>query len=253
MLLTPGAAYSFSRREAAQLAKMLSDEALKMIDADLKAEMPDDTNDAKLHSLEEKKKIEKEHPGKWIVYVNGDTNPELEFATQDEAMKAAKNEWEASLLGDVNVSVAWSADDDDPRFGDVSFTPFYELGRIDNFGRWRTAWDRVSSNAEKYLKLVKSQSSSDEYYSHRNTIKKGDLIEFTRDYRRDYTMGTGEYGIAIEDERPDNSVMVELADGTNYLAKYIHAFTWMGWVPEELEEIQMKHRSEYDDDYGDIF
>lgn len=82
-------------------------------------------------------------------------------------------------------------------------------------------------------------------------VKKGNPVEFTREHHQSYTIGgdDGEYGIAIEDERPDHSVMVELADGTTYLAKHIHAYAWGGWIPEELEPTFMKHNpSGYDGD-----
>jgi hypothetical protein len=82
-------------------------------------------------------------------------------------------------------------------------------------------------------------------------IKKGDPVEFTRDYRQHYATGDGEYGIAIEGERSDNSVTVELANGFIYLARYIHACSWVGWIPEDLEEVQYKHNS--DENYDDYY
>jgi hypothetical protein len=80
-------------------------------------------------------------------------------------------------------------------------------------------------------------------------IKKGNAVEFTRDYRQNYTMGTGEYGIAVEDERSDHSVTVELKDGSTYRARHIHAYAWMGWIPEELEDAQMRHSPPDDYDF----
>lgn len=81
-------------------------------------------------------------------------------------------------------------------------------------------------------------------------IKKGNPIEFTRTNPRSYSMGSGEYGIAIEDERADASVMVELADGSTYLARYIHAYAWGGWLPDELEPVYAKHNT-MDEEYYD--
>lgn len=72
-------------------------------------------------------------------------------------------------------------------------------------------------------------------------IKKGNPVEFTRKYQRHYAMGDGEFGIAVEDERPDGSVTVELADGSKYLARHIHAYAWGGWLPEELEPAYAKY------------
>jgi hypothetical protein len=80
-------------------------------------------------------------------------------------------------------------------------------------------------------------------------IKKGNPVEFTRNNPRVYTIGggDGEYGIAIEDERDDMSVTVELADGSTYLARHIHAYAWAGWLPDDLEPIYMKHNPDTDD------
>ena len=76
------------------------------------------------------------------------------------------------------------------------------------------------------------------------SIKKGHPVEFTRKYAQHHTAGDGEFGIAIEDERPDRTVTVELADGSHYLARYIHAYAWAGWLPEELEPVWAKYHPE---------
>jgi hypothetical protein len=80
-------------------------------------------------------------------------------------------------------------------------------------------------------------------------VKKGNPVEFTRKHIQHYTMGDGEYGIAIEDERADGSVKVELASGEIYLAKHIHAFAWGGWMPEDLEKVWIKHNPPSFDDF----
>jgi hypothetical protein len=80
-------------------------------------------------------------------------------------------------------------------------------------------------------------------------VKKGDPVEFTRDYRQSYTLGTGEYGIAIEDETP-RGVRVEMADGSIVLAEHIHACSWGGWLPEDLEDAFERHNPP-EDLYGD--
>lgn len=72
-------------------------------------------------------------------------------------------------------------------------------------------------------------------------IRKGDPVEFSREYIAHYIMGTGEIGIATEDERVSGSVTVELADGSTLLAVHIHAYAWAGWLPEELESVRMKY------------
>lgn len=85
-----------------------------------------------------------------------------------------------------------------------------------------------------------------------NLIKKGDPVEFTRESTRTHALGSGEVGIAIESERDDHSVTVELADGSTYRAQHIHAYGWGGWMPEELEAVYEKHNPELlEGDYGD--
>ncbi len=90
--------------------------------------------------------------------------------------------------------------------------------------------------------------SSSENPSTSATIKKGDLVEFTRTPVRHYTMGDGEVGVATEDERPDGSVRVELANRSTFQARYIHAYGWGGWMPEDIEPIWAKYHG--GDDYG---
>ena len=104
---------------------------------------------------------------------------------------------------------------------------------------------------EDLLKMVKKKTEKKEaafghkdHYGFSHTIKKGDPVEFTRQLVQNYKMGDGEFGIAVEDQRPDRSVMVELADGSKYLARHIHAFAWSGWMPEELEPIWEKYHRE---------
>ena len=80
-------------------------------------------------------------------------------------------------------------------------------------------------------------------------IKKGDLVEFTDEYHFDYTLGDkklARYGVAIQAEDSEG-VVVELADGSQVKAKHIHAASWGGWIPEELEEIWEKYNNDYDD------
>src|ERR1700733_11893924 len=75
-------------------------------------------------------------------------------------------------------------------------------------------------------------------------IRTGNPVEFTREHRQNYTMGDGLFGIAIEDERADGSVKVEMADGTIYHARHIHAYAWHGWLPEDLEPVYAKYNKD---------
>lgn len=93
-------------------------------------------------------------------------------------------------------------------------------------------------------------------------IKRGDLIEFTDENYFDYPPADTSvirYGVAIEDEQgvnPRNGapiVRVECADGSICLPRYIHASSWAGWIPEDLEPVAEKYAPfepcDDDDDY----
>ena len=77
-------------------------------------------------------------------------------------------------------------------------------------------------------------------------ICKGQLVEFTDERKFHYTIGQEDalYGVAIEDRRKDGTVMVEMADGTERTAVWIHAFAWGGWIPDGLEAVWEKHNPE---------
>lgn len=73
------------------------------------------------------------------------------------------------------------------------------------------------------------------------TIKIGDPVEFTLGYYENYPpedKSVIKFGIAIEDERQDRTVKVRMADRTEIIVKYIHAYAWIGWLPEGLDLIQ---------------
>ena len=77
-----------------------------------------------------------EYPGKWISYVNG--VDERIFSSFDEARKDASDRQDASPNDECETSVCWRCSDDDPRIGQVWFTGFYQHGKFDIFGRYRT-------------------------------------------------------------------------------------------------------------------
>lgn len=81
-----------------------------------------------------------EFPGTWLVYINGDAPPgEPTFGSFEEAHIFAKREWEITPIEPTpKVSVCWKASDDDPRVGQVWFTPYYQHGYFDQFGRYCT-------------------------------------------------------------------------------------------------------------------
>lgn len=84
-------------------------------------------------------------------------------------------------------------------------------------------------------------------------IRKGDPVEFSDGYHQHYEMGGkfARYGIATEPERPDGSVEVELADGSKTVARYIHAYAWGGWLPEELEPVHDRYNTDPRDLWDD--
>lgn len=86
------------------------------------------------------------------------------------------------------------------------------------------------------------------------TIKRGDIVEFTDDYYQNYPpvdTSVIRYGVAIEDTSLDEPVRVKVPDGSIVVAKYIHAHSWTGWIPEGLESIVEEFESASDgwDDY----
>lgn len=83
-------------------------------------------------------------------------------------------------------------------------------------------------------------------------IKTGNPVEFTRSRSTNHQMGDGEIGIAVEDERRDHTVLVELASGETYLARHIHAYAWGGWLPDALEPVWLKHNSGMNDGCDDF-
>jgi hypothetical protein len=69
-------------------------------------------------------------------------------------------------------------------------------------------------------------------------IKKGDAVEFTDNYYQNYPpkdKSVIKFGVALEDEN-DGTVKVETSKGIE-IARYIYAYAWSGWMPEDLEEI----------------
>ncbi len=71
-------------------------------------------------------------------------------------------------------------------------------------------------------------------------IHKGDLVEFTDKFIRDYPptdTSVIRYGVAMADYPANVPVLVKLADGKTVYAVHIHAYGWAGWMPEDLEEV----------------
>lgn len=84
-------------------------------------------------------------------------------------------------------------------------------------------------------------------------VKRGELVEFTREHVQHYDGKDALFGVATEDERPDGSVEVEMGDGTKQVARHIHSYAWGGWIPEELEDVYDKYMPEEIIDWEDDF
>lgn len=89
-----------------------------------------------------------------------------------------------------------------------------------------------------------------------SNINRGDLVEFTDKYYTDYPpkdTSVIRYGVAMENEQSDRTVKVALANGSWCIATHIHAYAWIGWIPEELEEVhaEINNYSLYDDGWAD--
>lgn len=98
-----------------------------------------------------------EYPGEWLVCIpdglgghwsrfwfSDKNRPHLghSFQTFDEAMNIAKNflnylEENHVEYNPTNITICWKATDNDPRIGEVWFTPFYMHGKFNFFGDYR--------------------------------------------------------------------------------------------------------------------
>lgn len=84
-----------------------------------------------------------EYPGKWLVYFpNRKVEEENSFATFEEAYAFAKTKEgyfpDDHYLSSIHVSICWNCSDNDPRVGQVWFTGFYQHGRFNHFGDYKT-------------------------------------------------------------------------------------------------------------------
>lgn len=84
-----------------------------------------------------------EFPGEWLVYYpNRLVQDENSFATFEEAMAFARTQEgffpTDPYLSPIYVSICWKCSDNDPRQGEVWFTGFYQHGKFDSFGRYKS-------------------------------------------------------------------------------------------------------------------
>jgi hypothetical protein len=77
-----------------------------------------------------------EYPGKWLVYANGaDVDAFDTFAEAYQiAVELQNNEEEHN----VTFSICWKCSDNDPRVGKTWFTGFYQHGKFNQFGAYKS-------------------------------------------------------------------------------------------------------------------
>jgi hypothetical protein len=80
-----------------------------------------------------------EYPGEWLVFIQGAVSS---HATFDNAMKVALGGVSGydTLPQDepLRVSICWKCSDNDPRVGQVWFTGFYQHGKFNQFGAYKS-------------------------------------------------------------------------------------------------------------------
>lgn len=84
-----------------------------------------------------------EYPGKWIVYYPGrnvkDSNTFPSFTDAYNFASTKEGHFPTdTFMSDTHVSICWECSEDDPRQGEVWFTPFYQHGKFDRYGRYKS-------------------------------------------------------------------------------------------------------------------
>ncbi len=82
----------------------------------------------------------KEYPGTWLVYVKGEEVYGSQ-SQEDAYWFAAGKVMEYDLVEQsepLRVSICWQCSDDDPRVGQIWFTGFYQHGKFNQFGEYKT-------------------------------------------------------------------------------------------------------------------
>lgn len=82
-----------------------------------------------------------EYPGDWIVFAEGKVYSEgnLTFGAAHEKALRAVEEYDSKEQDfPINVSICWKCSDNDPRIGKVWFTGFYQHGKFNLFGTYKS-------------------------------------------------------------------------------------------------------------------
>ncbi len=87
-------------------------------------------------------------------------------------------------------------------------------------------------------------------------VKKGNFVEYTDNYHQHYPPKDEtliKYGIAIEDSMSHDYAVIETLNEGIKRVQHIHAYAWMGWTPDELQQL-IERKPElwnYDSPYED--
>jgi hypothetical protein len=78
-----------------------------------------------------------EYPGEWLVYVDGgDETSHVSFeAAYQHGLLVVEDDWYSA---DESVSICWKCSDNDPRVGKAWFTGFYQHGKFNQFGVYKS-------------------------------------------------------------------------------------------------------------------
>jgi hypothetical protein len=84
-----------------------------------------------------------EYPGTWMVYYKSpDENLEVGKASFEEAYTVAAKfliKYDADVRDfPLRLSICWKCSDNDPRVGQVWFTGFYQHGKFNLFGDYKS-------------------------------------------------------------------------------------------------------------------
>lgn len=96
-----------------------------------------------------------EYPGEWLLCVSKEVEKRAgeyyreSHSTQQEAQDCGQRllAWLEANRVEYNpreITVCWKCSEEDPRIGQMWFTPFYRHGRWSIWGHYRTSWDELS-------------------------------------------------------------------------------------------------------------
>lgn len=81
-----------------------------------------------------------EYPGQWLVYASGkEETSHASFGDAFQAAQKAVDEYDSKEQdAPIRVSICWQCSDNDPRIGEVWFTGFYQHGKFNQYGQYKS-------------------------------------------------------------------------------------------------------------------